>query len=147
MLALPIAVGDGEKFLAAIGCVIADLILQYDPQGNYSLTTPAPLTIALWRVLTGSFLGVFCIPLAIAGYWVVCTVLSETAPRLFRLLFWVIAYAIVIGTVSAAVRVRVNRRMITWGHQAPRVERAIYLPLRYLPSLSAAEPIVCGRLS
>jgi len=46
---------------------------------------------------------------------------------------------IVIGTVSAAVRVRVNRRMIAWGHQAPRVERAIYLPLRYLPSLSAAD--------
>jgi len=87
------------SILAAIGCVIADLILQYDPQGNYSLTTPAPLTIALWRVLTGSFLGVFCIPLEITGYWVVCTVLSETAPRLFRLLFWVIAYAIVIGTV------------------------------------------------
>ena len=35
---------------------------------------------------------------------------------------------IVIGAVSAAVRVRVNRRMITWGHQAPRVERAIYTP-------------------
>jgi len=46
---------------------------------------------------------------------------------------------IVIGAVSAAVRVRVNRRMITWGHQAPRVERAIYLPLRYLPALTAAD--------
>ncbi len=46
---------------------------------------------------------------------------------------------IVIGTVSAAVRVRVDRRMITWGHRAPRVERAIYLPLRYLPTLTAAD--------
>lgn len=43
---------------------------------------------------------------------------------------------IVFGTVSAAVRVRVNRRMITWGHQSPRVERRIYLPLRYLPGLA-----------
>ena len=71
------------SILAAIGCVVADLILQYDPQGNYSLTTPAPLTIALWRVLVGSFLGVFCIPLEIAGYWVVCTVLTETVELLF----------------------------------------------------------------
>jgi hypothetical protein len=43
---------------------------------------------------------------------------------------------IVIGTVSAAVRVRIDRRMTTWGHQPPRVERKIYLPLRYLPALA-----------
>src|ERR1700716_138153 len=42
---------------------------------------------------------------------------------------------IVVGTVSAAVRVRVDRRMTTWGHQPPRVERKIYLPMRYLPAL------------
>ena len=87
------------SILASSGGVVADLILQYDPQGNYSLTTPAPLTIALWRVFVGSLLGVFCIPLAITGYWVVCTVLREAAPRLFRVLFWVMAYGIVIGTV------------------------------------------------
>jgi hypothetical protein len=46
---------------------------------------------------------------------------------------------IVLGTVSAAVRVRVNRRMVTWGHQPPRVERAIYLPLRYLPAVDDAD--------
>jgi hypothetical protein len=46
---------------------------------------------------------------------------------------------IVLGTISAAVRLRVNRRMTTWGHQPPRVERAIYLPLRYLPALDNAE--------
>jgi hypothetical protein len=40
---------------------------------------------------------------------------------------------IVLGTVSAAVRVRVNRRLTTWGHKPPCVERKIYLPLRYLP--------------
>jgi len=43
---------------------------------------------------------------------------------------------IVFGTVSAAVRVRVNRRMITWGQEPPRVERRIFLPLRYLPALA-----------
>lgn len=46
---------------------------------------------------------------------------------------------IVLGTISAAVRVRLNRRMVTWGHQPPKVERAIYLPLRYLPMLDDAE--------
>jgi hypothetical protein len=87
------------SILASAGGVVADLILTYDPQGKYSLMTPAPLTIALWRVFVGSFLGVFCIPLTIVGYWVVCIVLREAAPRLFRSLFWVIAYAIIIGTV------------------------------------------------
>lgn len=87
------------SILVATGAVVADLILTYDPQGTYSFTTPATLTIALWRVLAGSFLGVFCIPLEITGYWVVCTILRETAPRLFRALFWVMAYALVIGTV------------------------------------------------
>ena len=43
---------------------------------------------------------------------------------------------VVLGAVSAAVRIRVNRRLITWGHQPPRVERKIYLPLRYLPTLA-----------
>lgn len=42
---------------------------------------------------------------------------------------------VVFGTVAAGVRIRVNRRLITWGHQPPRVERKIYLPLRYLPPL------------
>jgi hypothetical protein len=42
---------------------------------------------------------------------------------------------IVLGTVSAAVRIRINRRLTTWGHQPPRVERKIYLPVKYLPDL------------
>ena len=43
---------------------------------------------------------------------------------------------IVFGTVSAAIRVRVNRRLTTWGHQTPRIERKIYAPLRYIPQLA-----------
>ena len=43
---------------------------------------------------------------------------------------------VVFGTVAAGVRIRVNRRLITWGVQPPRVERKIYLPLRYLPPLA-----------
>ena len=43
---------------------------------------------------------------------------------------------VVFGTVAAGVRIRVNRRLITWGHLPPRVERKIYLPLRYLPPLA-----------
>lgn len=51
---------------------------------------------------------------------------------------------IVFGTASAAVRVRVDKRMITWGHQAPRVERRIFLPLRYLPALADWRPSSSG---
>jgi hypothetical protein len=87
------------SILAATGDVVADLLLTYNPQGNYDLLTPAPLTIELWQVVVGSFLGVFCIPLTIVGYWIVCVVLREVVPRLFRSLFWVIAYVIIIGTV------------------------------------------------
>ena len=43
---------------------------------------------------------------------------------------------IVFGTASAAVRVRVNRRMTTWGQHPPRLERRIFMPLRYLPALA-----------
>jgi hypothetical protein len=43
---------------------------------------------------------------------------------------------IVIGTASAAVRVRIDRRMTTWGEELPCVERKFYLPLRYLPALA-----------
>lgn len=50
---------------------------------------------------------------------------------------------VVFGTVAAGVRIRVNRRLVTWGHQPPRVERKIYLPLRYLPPL--AEILDAGR--
>jgi hypothetical protein len=42
---------------------------------------------------------------------------------------------LVLGITSAAVRVRVNRRLVTWGGQPPRVEQKLYLPLRYLPLL------------
>jgi hypothetical protein len=45
---------------------------------------------------------------------------------------------IVFATVAAGVRVRVNRRLITWGQEPPRVERKIYLPLRFLPPLADA---------
>ena len=40
---------------------------------------------------------------------------------------------LVLGTTSAAIRVRVNRRLVTWGQSPPRVEKKLYLPLRYLP--------------
>jgi hypothetical protein len=51
---------------------------------------------------------------------------------------------LVLGITSAAVRVRVNRRLVTWGDQLPRLEQKLYLPLRYLPlstePLNAALP-------
>jgi hypothetical protein len=43
---------------------------------------------------------------------------------------------LVLGITSAVVRVRVNRRLTTWGHQPPKVEFKLYLPLKYLPPLA-----------
>lgn len=43
---------------------------------------------------------------------------------------------LVFGVTSAVVRVRINRRLATWGHQRPKVEFKLYLPLRYLPPLA-----------
>jgi len=43
---------------------------------------------------------------------------------------------LVLGTTGAAVRVRVNRRLVSWGHRAPKLEQKLYLPFRYLPELT-----------
>ncbi|HKN57255.1 MAG TPA: hypothetical protein VJV97_00285 [Gemmatimonadaceae bacterium] len=43
---------------------------------------------------------------------------------------------IVYATVSAAIRVRINRRFVTWGHRPPVVARRFFLPFRYLPELA-----------
>jgi hypothetical protein len=43
---------------------------------------------------------------------------------------------LVLGTTGAAIRIRVNRRLVTWGHHAPKLEQKLYLPLRYLPNLN-----------
>lgn len=47
---------------------------------------------------------------------------------------------IVYGAASAAIRVRVNRRMVTWGNRPPLVQRKFFLPLRYLPALDDVGP-------
>jgi hypothetical protein len=39
---------------------------------------------------------------------------------------------IVYGTVAAVVRVRVNRRFVTWGHRTPVVSRRLYMPMALL---------------
>lgn len=39
---------------------------------------------------------------------------------------------IVLGTVSAAIRVRVERRMQSWARRAPVIERRLYMPFAYL---------------
>lgn len=43
---------------------------------------------------------------------------------------------IVWATVSAAVRVRENRRLLSWPRYDPAVERRYYVPLRYLDNIS-----------
>src|SRR5512141_208315 len=44
---------------------------------------------------------------------------------------------IVWATVSAAVRIRRNRRLTAWARRAPLVSRRYYLPLRYLEDIAA----------
>lgn len=39
---------------------------------------------------------------------------------------------IVLGTVAAAIRVRIDRRLTTWGCQTPTVSRRLYMPLTLL---------------
>lgn len=85
------------SILVAICNVTDDLLLQYQPRGYEG--AEAFLGIAPWRVFTGHFLGVLTLPLEIIGYWLVCTLMLEQAPRLFRVLFWTMAYGVVIGTV------------------------------------------------
>lgn len=46
---------------------------------------------------------------------------------------------IVDGTVAAVVRVRVNRRFVTWGHRTPIVSRRLYMPLALLRCEGHAE--------
>ena len=46
---------------------------------------------------------------------------------------------IVLGIVAAAVRERIERKLVTWSGCAPKVERRLYIPFAYAPSL-ATEP-------
>lgn len=49
---------------------------------------------------------------------------------------------IVLGIVAAAVRERIERRLVTWTGAAPRVERRLYLPFAYAPALaSGRDPV------
>ena len=43
---------------------------------------------------------------------------------------------IVLGIVGAAVRERIDRRLVTWTGCAPLVERRLYLPFAYAPALA-----------
>jgi len=45
---------------------------------------------------------------------------------------------IVWATVSAAVRVRENRRLVAWSGRPPQVERRFYVPLRYVEDLRSS---------
>jgi hypothetical protein len=49
-----------------------------------------------------------------------------------RMLDFAAGVPVVYGTVAAAIRVRRNRRLVTWGQ--PSVDRAIYAPRREIPS-------------
>ncbi|MDQ6717005.1 MAG: hypothetical protein M3Z17_01520 [Gemmatimonadota bacterium] len=45
---------------------------------------------------------------------------------------------VVLGTVSAAMRCRTERRLMTWREREPAVERRLYLPLAYLGATKIA---------
>jgi hypothetical protein len=61
-----------------------------------------------------------------------------------RVLAWQGAAPVVFGTVAAAVRRRVERRLSTW--ERPVVERRIYAPLAYLPAAALRAAFTEGEL-
>lgn len=52
-----------------------------------------------------------------------------------RIVNQVFGIPIVWATVSAAVRARVNRRLVTWSSSGPVVRRGYYIPFRYVDGL------------
>lgn len=83
---------------AALVAMIGDEILQYSPQGYASLTYYQSLPV--WRIFTGHVLGVLAIPLCLIGYWCVCQALRLGGAGHTRLLFWLMAYGLVMGAIS-----------------------------------------------
>jgi hypothetical protein len=53
-----------------------------------------------------------------------------------RILAWLNGVPYVLGTVAAAIRRRVDRRLITWDGLAPAVEHRLYLPLTYVGDIA-----------
>lgn len=83
---------------AALLAMAADEILQYTPQGYATLAFTHNLP--LWRMFTGHLLGVLAIPLCITGYWCVCQALKLGGARYTRVLFWLMAYGLVMGAIT-----------------------------------------------
>lgn len=62
-----------------------------------------------------------------------------------RIVAWLNGVPYVLGTVAAAVRIRVDRRLNAWPGRAPAVEHRVYVPLRYtgdLPPQLGGFPVV-----
>ena len=86
------------SIVVALFAVVGDEILQYSPQGYASLTLFHGLP--LWRMLTGHVLGVLFIPLCLSGYWCVCRALRLSGVKGAQVMFWLMAYGLVMGAVS-----------------------------------------------
>lgn len=100
--------------------------------GDMQRSASDPPTLRSARVIEGDAMGAvkFCSPgsrhepSAFAGF-------LDGAQKV-QVLAQDVGVPIVLGTVSAAIRVRSDRRLATWSEMQPRVERRIYLPRRYL---------------
>jgi hypothetical protein len=102
--------------LAAISATVADIALQYSPGGQYA-TNLNVLTIPLWSILLGYYLGIFAIPLLAVGYWQVSQALKP-AGKWFSLPFFLItAYTTAYGPAFhgsfAAMALMVQARQIS----------------------------------
>lgn len=86
------------SIIVALAAMAADEILQYWPQGYASLTYYQ--TLPFWRLFAGHLLGVLTIPLCLIGYWCICQALKLGGARHTNLLFWLIAYSLVMGAIS-----------------------------------------------
>jgi hypothetical protein len=87
---------------AALLAVAGDEVSQYSPQGYASLAD-IERALPFWRLLTGEMLGVLGIPLCLIGYWCICQALRRSGVKGARIMFWLIAYGLVMGVVSHAL--------------------------------------------
>src|SRR5205809_203116 len=87
---------------AALLAVAGDELSQYSPQG-YASIADIERALPFWRLLTGEMLGVLGIPLCLIGYWCVCQVLRQSRVKGARIMFWLIAYGLVMGVVSHVI--------------------------------------------
>lgn len=122
----------GAGIGAALLAVAGDEISQYSPQ-RYTSFAELARAMPLWRLLSGELLGIVSIPLCLLGYWCICQVMRRCGIPGARIIFWLIAYGLVMGVVSHAlisaayIFLHAGAASLTAG-ATNTVQLAVYLP-------------------